>query len=255
MQLNWDYTSLAESYVYRPDYSTTAIDQMCQIMNLGTSSVVCDVGAGVGHLTLELKKRGMVVTAVEPNDAMYKGGKLRTQHLDNVMWCKGTGEQTNQKSNHFDAVTFGSSFNVCQHDKALQESLRICKSGGWFACMWNHRDLQDPIQKNIEKIIFAHIPQYNYGSRRQDQMPILQASGLFESLEFIEGATHHQQTVDECVEAWRSHATLHKQTKGNDQLFHRVVAQIEQFLRSLNSSTVDIPYTTRIWIGKFFEKK
>ena len=39
---------------------------------------------------------------------------------------------------------------------------------GWFACMWNHRDVEDPIQKNIENIITSFIPNYDYGLRRQD---------------------------------------------------------------------------------------
>ena len=44
-------------------------------------------------------------------------------------------------------TTFGSSFNVCDRQKALLESKRILVKEGWFACMWNHRDLEDPITK------------------------------------------------------------------------------------------------------------
>ena len=50
-------------------------------------------------------------------------------------------------------TTFGSSFNVCDRQKALIESKRILVHRGWFACMWNHRDLEDPLQKEIESII------------------------------------------------------------------------------------------------------
>lgn len=254
MQTTWNYTKLANAYVKRPDYSADAIDKMCQVMGVSSDSKVCDVGAGAGHLTIELGKRGLNVNAVEPNDAMRENGIKRTQEFQNIAWSKGTGEQTNQDQNKFDAVTFGSSFNVCDQGQALQESLRICKPGAWFACMWNHRDLDDPIQKNIEKIITSNLPNYDYGSRRQDQTPILESSGLFESVDFIEGNVSHQQSIEECVEAWRSHGTLHRQANENDQLFNKIINEIENYLLSLKVNEITIPYVTRMWVAKFSKK-
>lgn len=254
MQPMWNYTKLADAYVQRPDYSATAIDEMCRLMAVKPDDAVCDIGAGAGHLTIELGTRGFHVKAVEPNDAMRKHGIERTRELDNVSWFKGTGEQTNQVENLFDAVTFGSSFNVCDQKIALDESRRICKSGGWFACMWNHRDLLDPIQKNIENIIKLNIPNYDYGLRRQDQTPILEASGLFEVIKFVEGRVLHQQSIEECVEAWRSHGTLHRQANEDDQLFNKIISDIETYLLSLNTKTISIPYITRIWVAKFIKK-
>jgi ubiquinone/menaquinone biosynthesis C-methylase UbiE len=254
MQATWDYTTLADSYIKRPDYATDAIDKMCEIMELSKHSHVCDIGAGAGHLTIELAKRGMKVNAVEPNDAMRAHGIARTQQFNQVNWFKGTGEETHQANHQFDAVTFGSSFNVCDHHKALQESLRICKSGGWFACMWNHRQLEDPIQQKIESIIRSHLPHYDYGSRRQDQTPILQSSNLFKSIDFVEGNVQHQQTIAECIEAWRSHGTLYRQANEDQALFHRIIQDIESYLQSLNVKEVTIPYVTRIWIAKFIRK-
>lgn len=254
MQATWDYTSLADSYIKRPDYSSQAIDEMLKIMGLDSNSAVCDIGAGAGHLTIELCKRGLAVDAVEPNDAMRAHGMNRTSEFKRVSWIKGTGEQTGKQDSQFDAVTFGSSFNVCNSDLALKESRRICKSGGWFACMWNHRDLDDPIQKNIEEIILTQIPKYDYGSRRQDQKPILAATDFFDSIEFLEGKVEHQQPITECVEAWRSHGTLHRQANQDDELFNNIVSDIETYLSSLNVEHIRIPYTTRIWVAKFHSK-
>ena len=44
-------------------------------------------------------------------------------------------ENTGQSSGRFGLVTFGSSFNVCDREKALEETARILKPGGWFACV------------------------------------------------------------------------------------------------------------------------
>ena len=112
---------------------------------LVSSAKVCDVGAGSAHLTKLLVAKGYEITAVEPNDAMREVGMAVTAGKP-VDWCEGTGEDTGQASNTFEAVTFGSSFNTTDRIQTLRETKRILKSEGWFACLWNHRDLEYPLR-------------------------------------------------------------------------------------------------------------
>lgn len=247
MKTEWDYTTLADAYLKRPDYADAAIDALLAISRQEQGGRVCDVGAGVAHLTLMLATRDLRVTAVEPNDAMRANGIKRTAHLDNVSWFEGTGEMTGQPAQAFDLVTFGSSFNVCEPQTALRETARILRPRGWFACLWNHRQLEDPIQARIEAIIKAHLPGYGYGSRREDQAPILKVSGLFGPVLHLDAEVVHSQEVDECVEAWRSHATLERQA---GPAFARIVADIEGYLRDLGCATIDVPYSTNVWLAQ-----
>lgn len=246
MKTDWDYSLLADAYLKRPDYSDTAIDAMLAIANL-QSGKVCDIGAGVAHLTLMLAARGFDVSAVEPNDAMRRNGIERTRHIPNVHWFEGTGEHTGLPDNTFDMATFGSSFNVCDRPKALAEVARIVKPGGWFACMWNHRVLEDPIQAGIESLIRQSVPDYGYGTRREDQRPLLEASEHLGPVVHLDATVEHEQTVDECVEAWRSHATLARQAGGK---FEAVVAAIQAYLLSLGKGTILIPYITNVWVAQ-----
>ena len=245
MKTEWDYTTLADAYLKRPDYSDAAIDAMLKIAGAEKGDKFCDVGAGVAHLTLMLAARGLDVTAVEPNDAMRANGMKRTASLSNVRWHEGTGEQTGQATQAFDMVTFGSSFNVCDRPVALKETARILKPRGWFACMWNHRQLEDPVQAQIETIIKERVTGYGYGARREDQTSVIDASGLFGPVVHLDSRVIHEQTIAECVEAWRSHATLERQA-GN--AFAAVVTAIEDYLVSLKVETIRIPYSTNIWI-------
>lgn len=247
MKTDWDYTSLADAYLKRPDYSIAAIEAMLSISGLTNNESICDVGAGVAHLTLMLLSRGYEVAAVEPNDAMRKNGISRTKKYKNVTWSEASGENTRKDSQSFDMVTFGSSFNVCERDKALKETYRILKPNGWFACMWNHRSLLDPIQQKIEGIIKEYVPDYGYGTRREDQTSIINASNLFKSVVHIDSSIIHEQSKEECVEAWRSHATLERQA---GSLFPEVIDSIENFLKSADSDVIRIPYTTNIWIAQ-----
>ncbi len=247
MKTNWDYTELAEAYLKRPQYSDQAIDELVELSGVTRGDQVCDVGAGVAHLTLKLADRGLKVAAVEPNDAMRERGIQRTAHLADVSWSEGTGEQTGQPSGTFDMVTFGSSFNVTDRQLAMAETRRLLKAGGWFACMWNHRDLDDPVQEAIENIIKASIPEYGYGTRREDQTAVIKTSGLFGQVYKIEGGVTHTQTVPEMVEAWRSHGTLHRQAGDK---FAGIIENIEKMLIENGQDEIVIPYTTRLWAAK-----
>ena len=57
MNVEWDYTKLAAAYLKRPDYAQKAIEAVFSFANFKNSDgkkFICDVGAGVAHLTLAL---------------------------------------------------------------------------------------------------------------------------------------------------------------------------------------------------------
>lgn len=247
MKTEWDYTKLADAYLERPEYAPQALSVLLDIASVKAGDKVCDVGAGVAHLTLPLAKQGLHIDAVEPNDAMRANGKRRTAGFPDVSWSEGTGEATGRPANSYDLVTFGSSFNVCDRQKALAETARLLKPGKYFFCLWNHRDLDDAIQKDIECIIRKHIPDYGYGSRREDQSEEIAKSGLFEPAQYVEGKIVWRQPIEKTLEAWRSHATLERQARGN---FDAIIGYIEKYLNELGREEIEIPYTTRAWIAR-----
>jgi ubiquinone/menaquinone biosynthesis C-methylase UbiE len=246
--ITWDYTALAATYDKRPDYSSHAIQQVLDRIGAKPGQRVADIGAGTGRLTHHLLKRGLVVTAVEPNTAMRAIGVKNTQGKE-VTWCTGTAEATGLPENTFHLVTFGSSFTVTERMKALQETARILVSEGWFVCLWNHRDLSDPIQAEVEAIIRRLVPNYEYGARREDQTLILQQSGLFKAVSQLEDRFIVQVPVCDYVDAWYSHATLARQA-GED--FEKVISAVRQFL--VDQRIINVPYDTRIWYAQLHRK-
>lgn len=247
MKTEWDYTDLAEAYLKRPDYAQSAIDQMLEKAGVKKGSLVCDVGAGAAHLTLKLAEAGLQVSAVEPNDAMRSNGIKRTEQYKNVQWYEGVGEHTGMESDKYELVTFGSSFNVCNRQEALIEVKRILKDAGWFACMWNHRDLNDPLQKEIEDILKAEIENYSYGTRREDQTDVINQSGLFKDVVYIEGTVVHDVLAEDFIEGWKSHGTVHRQSKDK---FDLINAEIRDVVEARGQEYIKIPYTTRIWMAQ-----
>lgn len=246
-KVNWDYTEHASHYDKRADYSDEAIKALLKAIGFAPSKPVADIGAGTGKLTKELLKRGLKVSSVEPNDAMRTIGMQNTKG-QSATWSVGTGEATGLATSSVYAVFFGSSFNVVDQSLALSEVSRILVPNGWFACMWNHRDLDDPIQQRIESIIKSSIPAYSYGSRREDPTNIINTSGHFSAAKSIEGSFVWKMSKSDVIVAWKSHATLKRQA-GSDSVFNRIIEEIASYLDKL-PETIDVPYTTRIYFAQ-----
>ncbi len=242
--MHWDYTALAKHYDKRPDYSSAALQTLFDDIGLTAAGSVVDMGAGTGKLTRQLSKTGCKITAVEPNAAMRKIGMYNVQE-QNCRWLDARAEETGLPTASFDLVIFGSSFNVVDQHTALQESARLLRPGGSFACLWNHRDLTDDLQQAVEKIILSTLPDYDYGTRRQDQVQVIDASGFFGKVQKHEVRFLREIDALSYMEAWRSHATLARQAGDR---FHEVITAIEERIAGLK--TIKVPYYTRIWYAR-----
>ena len=72
MKTAWDYSELAAAYINRPNYAEEAITIISNITGLKEGDRVCDIGAGVAHLTLMLASRDLFIKAIEPNDSIER---------------------------------------------------------------------------------------------------------------------------------------------------------------------------------------
>jgi ubiquinone/menaquinone biosynthesis C-methylase UbiE len=248
---HWDYSLHAKYYEFRPNYDDAAIDLLVSHVKAKSTSdfVVADIGAGTGNLTIMLLARGLRVVAVEPNDEMRGIGIERTKGNANVAWKRANGTETTLDNNSANWVTFGSSFNVVDRPTALKESHRILRPGGHFSCMWNHRDLHDPIQKTAEDVIVSLVPDYDRGVRRQDQREMLeQHAKLFGSILYIESDFEVPRTIDQYIDAWRSVKNKYwdLSTDEGRKLFDKIVDGMRKAL----PAKFGIRYTTRAWTVK-----
>lgn len=243
----FDYTPYAADYASRADYVPEVITATLAVAGVAPGDLVCDVGAGSAHLTIPLLDNGLRVDAVEPTAAMRAVGEGRTEGMPGVTWFEGFGEATGRPADQYPLVTFGSSFDRTDRPAALRETARILRPGGWFACCWNHRDLDEPFQARVEQLIKDHIPAYDYGTRRADQTPVIEASGLFEPPVVISGRMVRRVPSDVWCDAWSSHSTLGQQA---GERFDEVLAGIRELVEAEPGDHVDVPYVTRMWVAR-----
>ncbi|MCX2717425.1 class I SAM-dependent methyltransferase [Helicobacter sp. MIT 21-1697] len=246
----WDYTKHAKFYEFRPNYAPKSIDMLITLARgEKTGSLkVADIGAGTGNLSIMLLERGCEVVSVEPNDAMREIGIERTKG-QKIEWVRATGVDSTLQSGSFDWVTFGSSFNVMDRTEALKEAHRLLKSKGYFSCMWNHRDLNDPIQQKAENAIVSIVPNYTRGVRREDQRPVIEAhQDLFDNIIYIEEDFYFHQSLENYILAWRSVKNPYwdLETSEGQEIFDKITAKMRQSL----PKEFDIKYTTRCWSAR-----
>lgn len=244
----WDYSLHAEFYQYRPNYAPKAIDMLVEYVRPSQGTInVADIGAGTGNLSVMLAERGLKVTAVEPNDPMREIGEKRTADTT-IHWVKAEGTHTRLPNKSYDWVTFGSSFNVIDREAGLRETARLLVSGGYFTCMWNHRNLHDPIQNQAEEIILKYVPDYDRGVRREDQRPIIENSPLFKNIFYLEMDFEFEQTIETYLNAWKSVKNRYwdLSTQEGKTLFDKIQRDMVQEL----PTTFSIQYTTRAWTAE-----
>lgn len=247
--VQWDYTNRAEHYDKRADYSREAVETLLRDIGAVPEKPVADIGAGTGKLTKLLALNRLTVRAVEPNDAMRAIGVSNTRGMS-VTWTKGVGEKTGLPESSVHAAFFGSSFNVLDQKATLCEVARILVPHGYFACMWNHRDLNDRLQNEIEEIIRQMVANYSYGSRREDPSEVIHESKLFGPVSYVEKNFKVEMSSGTFFEGWKSHATLERQA---GQQFASVLERIHKLLAQYD--IIDVPYSTRIWFARLVVNK
>jgi SAM-dependent methyltransferase len=248
----WDYSPHAEWYRFRPNYAPEAIARLVTRVDARRPGhVTADVGAGTGNLGVMLLAEDVrPIVAIEPNHEMRVRGEAATRG-DAVSWLVGTGEATGLADASVDWFAMGSSFNTTDRARCLEEAARLLRPGGWFTCLWNHRDLDgDPVQRRVERVIQRHVPDYAHGARREDQAAVIAASGRFERAETLAVEHEVERSLDDYLAAWRSVRNRYwdLRTPSGRVLFGAICDDIRAELGV--STSLRIAYTTRAWSAR-----
>lgn len=148
----------------RPDYPPAAADWIAEQAGLGPGRTVVDLAAGTGKLTRQLVRSGARVVAVEPLPSMLA---QLTALLPEVETFIGTAEATGLPDGSAAAVTVAQAFHWFATEDVLAEIARVLEPGGHLALIWNRRDLTQPIQADLTRIMASHrhgVPSHESGA-------------------------------------------------------------------------------------------
>jgi SAM-dependent methyltransferase len=134
----------------RPSYPAEAVEWLVNRVDLRPGRTVVDVGAGTGKLTRLLVPTGAHVVAVEPLPAMLE--KL-VESAPGAEAILGTAEQLPLSDVSADVITVAQALHWFDQGRALPEFRRVLRPGGTVALVWNSRDLADPFQAALAKVL------------------------------------------------------------------------------------------------------
>ncbi|MFA6035347.1 MAG: class I SAM-dependent methyltransferase [Candidatus Micrarchaeia archaeon] len=247
------YTGMG--WIYRESrqgYSEIILDILVSYTKvLAKGGTVVDVGAGTGIWTMQLAKRGLHCTAVEPNADMRENGKICTAKFRNIDWRIGTAEETGLPDKIADWVTMASAFHWSDSTCSIPEFHRILTDGGYLTLLWNPLVKEDDaLQLEVEDIIRKHVPDFSRNFRNgENSRRLMLEGGLFRDV--IE--MRHQYTLQinkkTYVNAWR--AANHLKTEAEKRgagVFDSLIHEIEELLK--DQETVQVPYLTKAWTAK-----
>jgi len=249
-----NFDSLAGDYAqYRPGYAPSIVPLVLSLVGRPAREVdAVDIGAGTGIWTRMLAAQGLCsVTAIEPSDEMRRHG-LQTPQQHNIVWRRGTAEDTGLPACAYDLVTMASSFHWTDFDKACTEFQRILRPGGRFVALWNPRMIElNPLLVEIEQ----EITRLNPGVKRvssgrsglTDRLTgMLWAKRGFDDVVYLEARHIAKQTPEQYLGAWRSVNDLRVQL-GVD-LFNRFLQFVER--KTADLAAIETTYLTRAWAAR-----
>lgn len=249
-----DFSTLAKSYsTNRPDYSQSVLNALLGLLKQPVENIdFADVGAGTGIWTRMVCDRGPAsVKAVEPNDEMRAEG-IAGNGTRSILWSKGTAEQTGLPTSSCDWLTMASSLHWADFGQAIKEFHRVLRPKGRFTALWNPRLVEsNPLTADIEEHLHSLAPDLSRVSSGRSGITnsltkMLEMSGVFEDVVYLEGRHTILMTPERYLGAWRSVNDL--QVQLGAEKFERFLDFVVQ--RIAGTDSIECVYLTRAWSAR-----
>jgi len=198
---------------------------------------VLDLAAGTGKLTEVLLALDLMVTAVEPDDAMRAELALAHPHVPALA---GTAEAIPLPAASVDAVLVGQAFHWFDHSRALDEIARVLRPGGVLGAMWNGEDTS---VEWVDELAMASRTSAPNGFQGQLDLP---DHDQFDTPERTDLPHVHPRTIDSLVDYLGTHSRL-LVIESDERA--AVLERIRAFLRTLPetaSGEIDLPLVTTV---------
>ncbi len=152
--------------LYRPPYPDAIIEAIHT--SVKPNSVIADIGAGTGYITLPLAKNGHHVIAVEPNDELRSAleAKVARDLTLNIRSLKGKAQSTTLAEHSVDMITMG---NVAHwldkkpetHLACLREFDRILKPSGKICAAFTHPAISNSWISDVFELAKQYDPNFD----------------------------------------------------------------------------------------------
>jgi len=243
------FSGKADIYAkYRPDYPSAFLDYLYKEIGFNAKSIIADIGAGTGILSRQLLQRGSKVICVEPNKDMLVAAKKELDGFNKVRFIEASAENTGMESHCVDFVTVAQAFHWFDGKLFKTECQRILKDNGKVVLVWNNKDSDSPIIKEMAEVNAKYCKNFK-GFSGGAKTGLEAYAGFFrdgncEYKTFRNDKTENEEEfIGRCLTA--SYAP--KESSENYQTFVRELQNI--FKKYSKNGMLTLPQTTRSYIG------
>ena len=243
------FSKLHEHYVAgRPGYPPQLIDILRNRYCLSPATMVADLGSGTGKLTELFLYAGCTVHCVEPNDDMRLAAETRFSGEINFRSIPASAEHTGLDNDTIDLITAGQAFHWFDVDRTRKEALRILRSGGIAAIVWNDRDRTgSDFARDYETLLMEQCPAYRttpHQDRDTNRLVRFFGQESFHTDRIPHAQPYTAATLSSLLQ---STTYLPKEKPTRSEVLHELD---EIFRRHESGGQVEMHYETMMYSGK-----
>ncbi len=134
----------------RPGYPPEVLAWLGEHLGIGRDRRVLDLAAGTGKLTRGLLAGGASVIAMEPIEGMRR---TLASALPGTAVVAGVARAIPLGAGTVDALTVAQAMHWFATPEAFVEMHRVMRRGSRLAVVWNRRDLSDPLQAALHRLM------------------------------------------------------------------------------------------------------
>lgn len=197
-----------------------------------------DIGAGTGKMSELLARRGLIVDAVEPSEAM----RAQASSVEGVTWHEGVAEETGLPNDVYDIVVFAQSWHWMDPERAGLEAARILAPGGVLAIVWNQMAVSIPWVHRLTRIMRSG------DVHRPDKPPT--PGGGFAPMTLTQVAWEDRMTPEEILTLGTTRSSYIRSSEaGRARMQENLRWYLYEHLGYAPGELVTIPYATLVWIS------
>lgn len=232
---------------YRPSYPERIIDEIEDELRESTYRRVADIGAGTGLFTKILLDRGYEVVAVEPNKEMREIAEIYLEDYEKIEILDSMAEDTKIAENSIDLVTVAQAFHWFDKSMFREECKRILKQDGKIALIWNSRDYNSILVRELSAVCTKFCPKFKGFSGGIDNEPEV-FDNFFEEYRQVEINNPLQYNLEEFIGRNLSGSYAPKSGEKNYKPFVEAIKQV--FDKYSKYGKVILPNVVRVYMGK-----
>ncbi len=188
----------------RPGYPPAAFDAIAEFSAIPRGASVLEVGAGTGHATAELLKRGWRVLALEPSQEMAHVAARELAGHAQLEVVKREFERWRPGSRRFALVCSAQAWHWVDPRVRYAKAARVLLPGGTLALLWNRpkasvAEIAGRLEEEYRRWA-PHLSARPPGELDLDRRVEIAASGRFGPAQLIEFTWARDYSGDEYVQ-------------------------------------------------------